>query len=181
MYNCSCFVLQVGQEVEYSVYSREKGGKVSAEGVKLLAKGSIPPPPCKEESLYGKVVRPLRSVNPDQVPCRKQIPFHVMHICITSGLVRSPTSSFHLFSPLVSFLHYLFLFLSSSLSCCLSFFAEIFFLFSFPVFILPISFSFLLIFLSTSFPFSRSFSLLFLHSFILYFSLLFIFFLFLHM
>ncbi len=67
MYDCSCFIIQVGQEVEYSVYSREKGGKVSAEGVKLLAKGSIPPPPCKEESLYGKVVRPLRSVNPDQV------------------------------------------------------------------------------------------------------------------
>jgi hypothetical protein len=59
--------LQVGQEVEYSVYSREKGGKVSAEGVKLLAKGSIPPPACKEELLYGKVARPLRSVNPDQV------------------------------------------------------------------------------------------------------------------
>ncbi len=38
-------------------------GQASAEGVKLLAKGSIPPLPCKEESIYGKVVRPLRSVN----------------------------------------------------------------------------------------------------------------------
>ena len=58
--------LEVGQEVEYSIYSREKGGKVSAEGVKPLTKGSIPKTPCKEEVLNGKVVRPLRSVNPDQ-------------------------------------------------------------------------------------------------------------------
>ena len=58
--------LEVGQEVEYSIYSREKGGKVSAEGVKPLGKGSIPKAPCKEEVLNGKVVRPLRSVNPDQ-------------------------------------------------------------------------------------------------------------------
>merc|ERR1712029_1328016 len=35
------------------------GGKVSAENVKLLRKGTIP-------SIPGKVVRPLRSVNPDQ-------------------------------------------------------------------------------------------------------------------
>ena len=41
--------------------------KVSAEGVKPLARGSIPLTPVKEEMLYGKVVRPLRSVNPDQV------------------------------------------------------------------------------------------------------------------
>jgi hypothetical protein len=81
MYNCSCFIIQVGQEVEYSVYSREKGGKVSAEGVKLLAKGSIPPPPCKEESLYGKVVRPLRSVNPDQVRYPTEYRSHLMR-CI---------------------------------------------------------------------------------------------------
>merc|ERR1719193_3040683 len=58
--------LEVGQEVEYSIYSREKGGKVSAEGVKPLPKGSIPKTLVKEEMLYGKVVRPLRSVNPDQ-------------------------------------------------------------------------------------------------------------------
>jgi len=58
--------LEVGLEVEYYVYSREKGGKVSAEGVKLLPKNSIPKPMVKEEMLYGKVVRPLRSVNPDQ-------------------------------------------------------------------------------------------------------------------
>ena len=59
--------LEVGQEVEYAIYSREKGGKMSAEGVKPLSKGSIPKTPVKEELLYGKVVRPLRSVNPDQV------------------------------------------------------------------------------------------------------------------
>ena len=58
--------LEVGQEVEYSIYSREKGGKVSAEGVKPLTKGAIPKVPCKEDVLNGKVVRPLRSVNPDQ-------------------------------------------------------------------------------------------------------------------
>ena len=65
LFHCPC--AQVGQEVEYSVYSREKGGKVSAEGVKLLSRGSISPPACKEELLNGKVARPLRSVNPDQV------------------------------------------------------------------------------------------------------------------
>ena len=58
--------LEVGQEVEYSIYSREKGGKVSAEGVKPLSKGAIPKPACREDVLNGKVVRPLRSVNPDQ-------------------------------------------------------------------------------------------------------------------
>ena len=58
--------LEVGQEVEYSIYSREKGGKVSAEGVKPLSRGSIPKLPCKEDVFNGKVVRPLRSVNPDQ-------------------------------------------------------------------------------------------------------------------
>ncbi len=59
--------MEVGLEVEYFVYSREKGGKVSAEGVKVLPKGTIPKPMVKEDMLYGKVARPLRSVNPDQV------------------------------------------------------------------------------------------------------------------
>jgi len=58
--------LEVGQEVEYSIYSREKGGKVSAEGVKPVAKGSIKKVTANEEIFNGKVVRPLRSVNPDQ-------------------------------------------------------------------------------------------------------------------
>ena len=58
--------LEVGLEVEYTVFNRDKGGKVSAENVKLLRKGTIPPIPGKDEVLHGKVVRPLRSVNPDQ-------------------------------------------------------------------------------------------------------------------
>ena len=32
----------------------------------IVNKGTIPPLPAKEESFNGKVVRPLRSVNPDQ-------------------------------------------------------------------------------------------------------------------
>ena len=43
--------------------SQRERGKVSAEGVKPLSKGSINKTPCKEEVLNGKVVR---SVNPDQ-------------------------------------------------------------------------------------------------------------------
>ena len=58
--------LEVGLEVEYTVFNREKGGKVSAENVRLLRRGTIPPIPGKEDILHGKVVRPLRSVNPDQ-------------------------------------------------------------------------------------------------------------------
>merc|ERR1719383_509817 len=58
--------LEVGMEVEYTIFNREKGGKVSAEGVKVLTKGSIQPLKAKEDVLNGKVVRPLRSVNPDQ-------------------------------------------------------------------------------------------------------------------
>ena len=58
--------LEVGMEVEYTIFNREKGGKVSAEGVKVLGKGSIAPLKAKEEVFNGKVVRPLRSVNPDQ-------------------------------------------------------------------------------------------------------------------
>lgn len=53
-------------EVEYTIFNKEKGGKVSAEGVKVLTKGAIPQLKGKEEVLNGKVARPLRSVNPDQ-------------------------------------------------------------------------------------------------------------------
>ena len=53
-------------EVEYTIFNREKGGKVSAEGVKVLGKGSIPSLKANDEVLNGKVVRPLRSANPDQ-------------------------------------------------------------------------------------------------------------------
>ncbi len=58
--------LEVGLEVEYTVSNREKGGKVSAENVKMLRKGAIAAIVAKEEIFQGKVVRPLRSVNPDQ-------------------------------------------------------------------------------------------------------------------
>ena len=58
--------LEVGLEVEYTVFNRDKGGKISAENVRILRKGNIPPIPGKDETLNGKVVRPLRSVNPDQ-------------------------------------------------------------------------------------------------------------------
>ena len=58
--------LEVGMEVEYTIFNREKGGKISAEGVKVLSKGSIPPLKASEEVLNGKVMRPLRSANPDQ-------------------------------------------------------------------------------------------------------------------
>jgi len=58
--------LEVGQEVEYAVYNREKGGKLSAEGVRALEKGTIVAPVGLPDLLTGKVVRPLRSVNPDQ-------------------------------------------------------------------------------------------------------------------
>ena len=59
--------LEVGLEVEYTVFNRDKGGKISAENVRLLRKGTIPAIPGAEaDLLQGKVVRPLRSVNPDQ-------------------------------------------------------------------------------------------------------------------
>ena len=58
--------LEVGMEVEYTIFNREKGGKISAEGVKVLTKGTIPPLKGTDEVLNGKVVRPLRSANPDQ-------------------------------------------------------------------------------------------------------------------
>ena len=58
--------LEVEQEVEYSIYSRDKEGKVSAEGVKPLSRGSISKTPSKDDFFSGKVVIPSRSVNPDQ-------------------------------------------------------------------------------------------------------------------
>ncbi len=57
--------LEVGMEVEYSVFNRN--GKLSAENVRVLEKGSIPAPKTASSvTLNGKVARPLRSVNPDQ-------------------------------------------------------------------------------------------------------------------
>ena len=48
------------------MFNREKGGKVSAENVRLMRRGTIPSLSGQEEVLHGKVIRPLRSVNPDQ-------------------------------------------------------------------------------------------------------------------
>merc|ERR1711981_1041474 len=41
-------------------------GKMGAENVRLMRRGTIPSLTGTEEVLHGKVVRPLRSVNPDQ-------------------------------------------------------------------------------------------------------------------
>ena len=60
--------LEVGTEVRYTVYNREKGGKLSAENVCSVERGTIPDHEVAnpEETLNGKVVRSLRAVNPDQ-------------------------------------------------------------------------------------------------------------------
>ena len=60
--------LEVGTEVRYTVYNREKGGKLSAENVAAVDRGTIPQHEVAnpEEVLHGRVVRPLRAVNPDQ-------------------------------------------------------------------------------------------------------------------
>lgn len=59
--------LELGQEVEYSLGSREKsGGCSSAENVRVITKGTIELPAVNGEVLHGVVVRPVRSVNPDQ-------------------------------------------------------------------------------------------------------------------
>merc|ERR1711981_439357 len=58
--------LEVGLEVEYTVFNREKGGKMGAENVRLMRRGTIPSLSGQGEVLHGKVVRPLRSVNPDR-------------------------------------------------------------------------------------------------------------------
>uniref|UniRef100_A0A0A9YVF5 Cold shock domain-containing protein E1 n=1 Tax=Lygus hesperus TaxID=30085 RepID=A0A0A9YVF5_LYGHE len=61
--------LELGCEVEYTVGSRTSSGGscASAENVNILQKGTIAPHvTIGEEILSGKVVRPLRSVNPEQ-------------------------------------------------------------------------------------------------------------------
>lgn len=60
--------LELGQEVEYTLGGRSNSGScLSAEAVKLLPKGTIQLSiTVGEEVLDGQVVRPLRSVNPDQ-------------------------------------------------------------------------------------------------------------------
>ena len=59
--------LDLGQEVQYSLAGKTPtSGKISAENVKLLKKGSIPSHALEEEIYDGVIVRPLRNVNPDQ-------------------------------------------------------------------------------------------------------------------
>ena len=59
--------LELGQEVEYNLGSRGNSGTCSsAENVKIIPKGTINLPPVMGDVLDGTVVRPLRSVNPDQ-------------------------------------------------------------------------------------------------------------------
>ncbi|KAF2881106.1 hypothetical protein ILUMI_25072 [Ignelater luminosus] len=59
--------LELGQEVEYNLGGREKSGSCSsAENVRIIPKGTIELPSVSGELFDGTVVRPLRSVNPDQ-------------------------------------------------------------------------------------------------------------------
>lgn len=60
--------LELGQEVEYNLGTRGNSGSCSsAENVKIIPKGTINLPNVSGELLEGSVVRPLRSVNPDQM------------------------------------------------------------------------------------------------------------------
>lgn len=59
--------LELGNEVEFILNIRGTSGTcMSAENVKVLPKGTLKSPTLLPEVLDGKVVRPLRSVNPDQ-------------------------------------------------------------------------------------------------------------------
>jgi cold shock CspA family protein len=59
--------LELGQEVEYNLGTRGNSGTCSsAENVKIIPKGTINLPLVIGDVLDGTVVRPLRSVNPDQ-------------------------------------------------------------------------------------------------------------------
>ncbi|XP_063227409.1 cold shock domain-containing protein E1-like isoform X2 [Bacillus rossius redtenbacheri] len=59
--------LELGEEVEYNLGTRGSSGScMSAENVRVLPRGTIDLPPVEGEALEGTVVRPLRSVNPDQ-------------------------------------------------------------------------------------------------------------------
>lgn len=59
--------LDLGHEVQYTLTGKTpSSGKISAENVKLLKKGTIARHAVDEEILDGIIVRPLRNVNPDQ-------------------------------------------------------------------------------------------------------------------
>lgn len=58
---------ELGQEVEYTLSSRTgPGGKVSAENVHVLSKGTLPMPKVMADIFEGTVLRSMRSINPDQ-------------------------------------------------------------------------------------------------------------------
>ncbi|CAG0891971.1 unnamed protein product [Cyprideis torosa] len=57
----------VGTEVQYTINPKlNSNGKSSAETVKPVASGSIPPPEPETTEMKGVVIRPLRCLNPDQ-------------------------------------------------------------------------------------------------------------------
>ncbi|XP_059352111.1 cold shock domain-containing protein E1-like isoform X3 [Daphnia carinata] len=59
--------LDLGHEVQYTLTGKTpSSGKISAENVKLLKKGTIARHAVDEEIKDGIIVRPLRNVNPDQ-------------------------------------------------------------------------------------------------------------------
>lgn len=59
--------LELGDEVEYSLSSRTgPGGKVSAENITPLPKGTLPTPKVLKAIFNGLVIRPIRSSNPEQ-------------------------------------------------------------------------------------------------------------------
>ncbi|KAK7065496.1 Cold shock domain-containing protein E1 [Halocaridina rubra] len=59
--------LELGDEVEYTLSSRTgPGGKVSAENVRTLSKGTLPMPKVMSNIYEGTVLRSMRSINPDQ-------------------------------------------------------------------------------------------------------------------
>lgn len=58
--------LELGQEVQYTLSGKLSSGKVSAENVKILSKGSAASNTVDADIIDGVIVRPLRNVNPDQ-------------------------------------------------------------------------------------------------------------------
>lgn len=56
--------LYIGDEVEFTLV--RKGSKSSAEKVKPIAKGTIPPEKVQPGLLKGKILRPLRCIDPQQ-------------------------------------------------------------------------------------------------------------------
>ena len=55
--------LEVGLEVEYTVFNRDKGGKISAENVRMLRKGTIPAITGSEELLQVNFVFKYKQIS----------------------------------------------------------------------------------------------------------------------